>query len=891
MPPRDGTHRTLTIRDVIEFKRRCDEDGVIAAVLRSLDVFVLEPVLDVGSGTGQICARAWGETREVIHLDKLPFDDPLPDTHKRTTGDFLKYEYHPQAGYPKIGTVLFSHVMQYLEGQDAVNHRLKKLNPSTVIIVRNINDGTMGRIVAWAENHGGFNPEFRVPDVPSAEKYRLVATRELSVRVTGHDFDDLTTQVLFLLDPVTTVDDQSRYGLKELLTEELNGRCALDVNQEVLVYMQGAEIRRPESSAYPVALEPGSDNEDIFATHHGSRICGIVDSVMEPREYSAIIEMLVLQGRAGVRSWTWSKGLEGGVDLKKYEQTIRDIFRDDKTPVPSLTGIDNTYFDDFVWQAVVKRHGRATDDPKALDEAAEGTPLASPPTPLREPASESTWVCASFVENTSVTGYDYTARGEGYDWNPGRGKDTAWDEERYRRAFGQYSESIVRLFPATMGVVTTLLIPVALNADHISAREKIGCAIVHLGTRSRPVTILQLERMFTRVRAYWHYHLTGRILSSRSAELATASAERDTAIDEQRLFRLAQAPLATLTQSFEEAQSAAQELRGILYPPYGAFAAAIPGVVGYFTDKATVHVAGEAIGVRHKPSEYMAFDAGVILLSLLAKVFGSNLERYSEIGSLFGHVGGLLYGGKAAHQGVRRICRAIVGGPDDDVWRCVRESVLPPARATDECRVASPVITALRHFKHAMHAPYKYEDSGYTLVPLACSVLVHEGATLELEWRGEVDVFEGLADFLSNADWSDARIWKNGSLPVPRAAFLWAAVGSVVGPGSDVSVSMSRRSVTVANRSSRVGISSDCLRRMHRLVDEKDLRGGFFEGGDETREWYRFAAACLDVKPQLNEEATKLTLAYGDSKMAIRGRDEGVEIRLTAEGTKKGARL
>ena len=867
----------LTSQSVIEFKKRCDEEGIIASHLQSLKAHVNFPVLDVGSGTGQISVRAWGncKNRQVIHLDNRKYTAVLPDNHTRVREDFL--EYDPKLDF-KIGTILFSHFLQYVSDKlDVVNKQIEKLEPETVIVVRNKNDYAMKGILAWAKKQVGFTPEDHVSNVPPPS-YQLLEKRALTARVTCDNFEDLTEQVFFLLNPAKEANKQQTQGeLEELLKKMLGERSVLDINQEILVYGRSLKCITPEITRPVVAsvVEPDrTDNSEEnkkrleFAIKHGSYICGIVEDVMR-KQLPAIVETLLLWGQQGVVSATWFGGSTQRVDDKRYNEKyiriIQDNFSEDEFLIPSLTQLDNTYFD-TQWHDVQEYN---VDNLETPDQAAGGASGA-----------KKHWECFPVVNEKSFVGVPYTMAGEGYNWDSDP-KDKSiwkkegikiWKKEEYEKAFRNYAKDIAKSYFQNSPMVTTLMVPIALKAESSSRHQKLGCVVLHLGTPSYPLTQVQLEQLYSRIQLYWHDRITGTILADRTKE-------RDSAIDAQRLFNLAEGPLERLTHSFEEAQDAAQMLREIVYPPFGALSASGSTVAKYFSEGNVVHIAGESIPILHKPedyyleNEYGSRHAAAVLLAVIGAVFGIHIPEYRQIALLLADVRRKLYIKTRENEGIRQICQAIVGDDKDgEIWKRVVDVIVFGAKGKSEAD--DKVKYALDLFKDAVHEPYKYGTEGCSLVPLACSLLVRDSANLEFADRQGVFDFHELTDFLYNEDRRELKMWQDCSLPVPRSVFVWAAVDWAVTDGTTVKVDQKQGSITLSKGR---GPSSHCLKAMKKVIETAHLTA---EGGDETREWYRFASACVGVKEASIPQSRTLEIEYEGGRTVIHGMDDGFEIRV-----------
>jgi hypothetical protein len=154
-----------------EFKSTlCDETKLIADALRvDCHDWLRPPILDVGSGIGDIARVAFPEMRAVL-LDLHRTPESVAPNHKFVRGDFFNYVPARDEG-PR--TVLFCHVLQYLDSDWArFRSKVAQLDPKVIIAVTNDNDDIFGRLVAWARSAiPDANPEQTVVELEAI--YRL----------------------------------------------------------------------------------------------------------------------------------------------------------------------------------------------------------------------------------------------------------------------------------------------------------------------------------------------------------------------------------------------------------------------------------------------------------------------------------------------------------------------------------------------------------------------------------------------------------------------------------------------------------------------------------------------------------------------------------------------
>jgi hypothetical protein len=185
--------------DVRQFKQRySDENELIAGIIheRLYDKFE-ELIVDVGAGMGDITSRALAAKR-VVQLDILDYrESALIDLHCRVVTDF--FDYTPTNGQ-KIGTLFFSHVLQFLDQSvDRLNDKIQTLCPGRIITVTNLNDGFMGEVIQWTNsNVQNANPEIHLADFPRG--YDLEDEIHFKGHVRCPSFSVLGKQVSYLVD-------------------------------------------------------------------------------------------------------------------------------------------------------------------------------------------------------------------------------------------------------------------------------------------------------------------------------------------------------------------------------------------------------------------------------------------------------------------------------------------------------------------------------------------------------------------------------------------------------------------------------------------------------------------------------------------------------------------
>jgi hypothetical protein len=223
----------ISQRDVVEFKKEyCDENAIIGAIIaESLGSWAEEPILDVGSGMGDIAQRAFPD-KKVLLLDRLDFSF-MPAIHRRIQIDFFSYQPPPE---DRAETLLFSHVQQFIDDDiDGLIRKVEELHPTKIITVSNVNDGVLGEIVRWGDaNLRHCNAEKDIPGFPPG--YDEVGRWSFEGHLACPDFSTLTRQVSYLL--ATELDPQEEAALNQFLTSGLP-EPRLPITQEIKAYKLG----------------------------------------------------------------------------------------------------------------------------------------------------------------------------------------------------------------------------------------------------------------------------------------------------------------------------------------------------------------------------------------------------------------------------------------------------------------------------------------------------------------------------------------------------------------------------------------------------------------------------------------------------------------------------
>lgn len=222
----------ISQQDVLDFKQRySNENAVIADIIRHrLYEQFEELILDVGAGSGDITAEALPD-KKVVQLDVLDYSGQvLRGGHRRLVLDF--FEYAPAAG-EQVGTLFFSHVLQFLDDErPRLERKVRALAPRKVITVTNVNDGFMGELLGWVgRNFAHANPEVELPGFPRG--YRLAVELGFDGEVACEDFQSLGRQVAYLMDSHPTAAESE--ALEGFLRRSLPA-ASFTINQRIRAY-------------------------------------------------------------------------------------------------------------------------------------------------------------------------------------------------------------------------------------------------------------------------------------------------------------------------------------------------------------------------------------------------------------------------------------------------------------------------------------------------------------------------------------------------------------------------------------------------------------------------------------------------------------------------------
>lgn len=218
-------------KEVFDFKEQhCNENEIIVEIIRKeMLPYFKPPILDVGSGIGDIAYRAL-KRKKTILLDVNPIskhDYPCRPEHIRRNADFFEFRMRE-----KINTIFISHTLQFIDDNiDELNEEIQRLNAENVITVLNMNDDFLGELIEWtSQNVEISNPEIRIKGFPKG--YNLIKCIPFRAEVRCEDFLTLAKQVSYLM----MIDiEENKDGLLNFLQSRLSTPDFM-FNQSIDVY-------------------------------------------------------------------------------------------------------------------------------------------------------------------------------------------------------------------------------------------------------------------------------------------------------------------------------------------------------------------------------------------------------------------------------------------------------------------------------------------------------------------------------------------------------------------------------------------------------------------------------------------------------------------------------
>lgn len=226
-----------TKKEVEDFKAvYCNENTIIKRILKEQSHELIEPVLDVGSGTGDLLTYAI-PYKKTYHLDTNDFSNyKLPYNHKRFVDNFFTFNY---STLEKINTVFISHTMQFIDDDIAfLNETINKINPIRIILITNENNDFIGELATWCINKfENANPEINHPNFPIG--YSVLKSLKFKANLTCKDFDNLASQIQYMMG-LYPLDSKQHFAIKEYLLLKLDSP-KISINQSINFYERNTE--------------------------------------------------------------------------------------------------------------------------------------------------------------------------------------------------------------------------------------------------------------------------------------------------------------------------------------------------------------------------------------------------------------------------------------------------------------------------------------------------------------------------------------------------------------------------------------------------------------------------------------------------------------------------
>ncbi|WP_291124920.1 hypothetical protein [Flavobacterium sp. UBA6031] len=224
---------SINENDVEIFKESyCNENSIIIQLLKENTFYrhFAEPILDVGSGMGDILSLVVPE-KEVIHIDVNDFSKfKLPIKHKRITSDF--YNFDPK-WFDQINTVFIAHTLQFIDDDiEMLNNKILDINPQNIITVTNENNDFMATLINWSfRMFPKPNPEVILTDFPL--NYDIHTKLPFTATLKCPDFEILANQVCYLM--LIEPNSEQKKMLVNLLKQNLQ-TPTFTINQTIKIY-------------------------------------------------------------------------------------------------------------------------------------------------------------------------------------------------------------------------------------------------------------------------------------------------------------------------------------------------------------------------------------------------------------------------------------------------------------------------------------------------------------------------------------------------------------------------------------------------------------------------------------------------------------------------------
>lgn len=227
----DILHNTSK-KEVEDFKSvYCNENIVIKRILKRQSNEFIEPVLDVGSGTGDLLIHAI-PYKKTYHLDINDFSNyRLPYSHNRFVDNFFTFDF---STLEKINTIFISHTMQFIDDDiELLNEKINNIKPIKIILITNDNNDFIGELATWCMNRfENANPEINHLNFPLG--YSVKKSLKFKANLICNDFDNLACQIQYLMG-LYPLDLKQHYAIKKYLLHNLDSPN-ISINQSINFY-------------------------------------------------------------------------------------------------------------------------------------------------------------------------------------------------------------------------------------------------------------------------------------------------------------------------------------------------------------------------------------------------------------------------------------------------------------------------------------------------------------------------------------------------------------------------------------------------------------------------------------------------------------------------------
>ena len=224
---------TISEQEVELFKSKyCDENEIIIKLIRESFAPALdEPILDVGSGMGDISFQALADKR-VVQLDPMDYSHcRLRRNHQRQRVGFFDYVAPPKQ---RVGTLMFCHSLQFLDYYpERLQSKIVQLTPASILTVVNANDGDFGKTLDWLKSNDiSMNPEILVQGFPP-KMFGVKQQQPFVATLKCRTFSQLAMQLLYVFDADRSA--KTKEVFEAFLHNELPSP-QLQINQTITLY-------------------------------------------------------------------------------------------------------------------------------------------------------------------------------------------------------------------------------------------------------------------------------------------------------------------------------------------------------------------------------------------------------------------------------------------------------------------------------------------------------------------------------------------------------------------------------------------------------------------------------------------------------------------------------